>query len=65
MDWKNEIIAIRESQVRMEMDLKYHIKRTDMLEEMVRPIHKLYSWGVMTLAASSVIYGLYKLLELL
>jgi len=32
---KQDIKIIRESQIRMEQDLKYHIKRTDLLEEKV------------------------------
>ena len=34
-DIQNDIQAIRESQIRMEADLKYHIRRTDLLEEKV------------------------------
>ena len=30
---KKDIRIIRESQIRMEGDLKYHIKRTDVLED--------------------------------
>lgn len=32
---RQDIKVIRESQIRMEQDLKYHIKRTDLLEERV------------------------------
>ena len=32
---KKDIQAIRESQIRMEADVKHHIKRTDALEEKV------------------------------
>jgi len=32
---REDIQTIRESQIRMEADLKYHIKRTDLLEEKV------------------------------
>lgn len=32
---RDDIQAIRESQIRMEADLKYHIKRTDLLEQKV------------------------------
>ena len=39
---KQEIRIIRESQIRMEDDLRYHIKRTDALEQKVTPIHKIY-----------------------
>lgn len=34
-DIRDDIQAIRESQIRMESDLKYHIKRTDLLEQKV------------------------------
>jgi len=33
---KQDIQVIRESQIRMEQDIKYHIKRTDLLEERVQ-----------------------------
>jgi len=32
---EQDIKVIRESQIRMEQDIKYHIKRTDLLEEKV------------------------------
>ena len=32
---QQDVKVIRESQIRMEQDLKYHIKRTDLLEEKV------------------------------
>tara|TARA_R100000951_G_scaffold98602_2_gene88646 strand:- start:4945 stop:5187 length:243 start_codon:yes stop_codon:yes gene_type:complete len=32
---ENDIQVIRESQIRMEADLKYHIRRTDLLEDRV------------------------------
>ena len=32
---REDIQVIRESQIRMEADLKYHIKRTDLLEQKV------------------------------
>lgn len=35
---------IRESQVRMEGDVKYHIKRTDLLEEKVDLLSKVVGW---------------------
>ena len=34
----NDIKDIRESQIRMEADLKYHIKRTDLLEQKVEQV---------------------------
>ena len=33
-DIKKDLADIRESQIRMEEDVKYHIKRTDLLEEL-------------------------------
>jgi len=33
---KNDVKTIRESQIRMEEDVKYHIRRTDVLEELHR-----------------------------
>lgn len=53
-DLKDDIRVIRESQIRMEKDLKYHIKRTDLLEtkieadieevhKKVAPIHKAHT----------------------
>ena len=38
---KQDIKVIRESQIRMEQDLKYHIKRTDLLEQKVEENTKL------------------------
>jgi len=35
---KKDVKTIRESQIRMEGDLKYHIKRTDLLEERLENI---------------------------
>ena len=34
-DIQQDVEVIRDSQIRMEQDLKYHIKRTDLLEEKV------------------------------
>jgi hypothetical protein len=39
-DLREKIMEIRESQIRTEADLKYHIKRTDLLEEEVNKIEK-------------------------
>lgn len=38
---KQDIKVIRESQIRMEQDIKYHIKRTDLLEERVEKNEEL------------------------
>ena len=35
---KKDVKVIRESQIRMESDLKYHIKRTDLLEDRLEDI---------------------------
>jgi hypothetical protein len=35
---KDELKLIRESQIRMEADLQYHIKRTDLLERKVEKV---------------------------
>ena len=47
---REDIQVIRESQIRMEADLKYHIKRTDLLEqkvekneEIIQPL-VVFSW---------------------
>ena len=41
-----DIRLVRESQIRMEEDIKYHIKRTDLLEktleERLDPVYKAY-----------------------
>jgi len=56
-----EIKLIRESQIRMEEDIKYHIKRTDNLEEMVIPVHKFHNFltiGVKIIGVLGVITGI-------
>ena len=35
---RKDVKVIRESQIRMESDLKYHIKRTDLLEDRLEDI---------------------------
>lgn len=52
---KKDIQLIRESQIRMEEDLKYHIKRTDTLEDMVKPIHKVHQYITATLKALAIV----------
>ena len=52
---KKDVQEIKESQIRMEMDIKYHIKRTDTLESMTMPLYKLYIFSKYTLATLSVI----------
>ena len=54
---KDNLGDMKESQIRMEKDLKYHIKRTDQLEEMTKPIYRAFigaKWSIaaiLTLAA--------------
>ena len=38
---EQDIKVIRESQIRMEQDIKYHIKRTDLLEKRVNKNEEL------------------------
>ena len=38
---KKDIQEIKESQIRMEMDLSYHIKRTDLLEAQIQEQRKV------------------------
>jgi len=38
---QQDIKVIRESQIRMEQDIKYHIKRTDLLEKRVEKNEEL------------------------
>ena len=39
-DLKKDVKIIRESQIRMEENIKYHIKRTDLLEERIDEIEE-------------------------
>lgn len=39
---RKDMQIIRESQIRMEEDIRYHIKRTDLLEKKLDPIHNVY-----------------------
>ncbi len=46
--WK-ELQTIRESQIRMEADIAQHIKRTELLEDMTKPMYKAYigaKWSI-------------------
>jgi hypothetical protein len=57
---KDEIKTIRESQIRMEDDVKYHIQRTDLLEDMVKPMNKAYvgmKWSVGAVIGAGFIAG--------
>ena len=49
---KKELTIIRESQIRTELDVKYHIKRTDLLEDKINPIYAAFvgiKWAVPSL----------------
>lgn len=41
-EMKSDIKLIRESQIRMEEDVRHHIRRTDAIEELVKPMHRVY-----------------------
>ena len=54
---KDNLGDMKESQIRMEEDLKYHIKRTDQLEKITTPVYRAFigvKWSIgaiLTLAA--------------
>lgn len=55
---KKELKTIRESQIRTELDVKYHIKRTDLLESKVTPVYMAYlglKWAIPSLLVLSAI----------
>jgi len=63
---RKDLEAIRESQIRMEVDLKYHVKRTDVLEKMVLPLHKtriFFQYLVIMAGSTLTVYGLLQLLK--
>lgn len=39
---KNDLYELKETQIRIEEDIRHHIRRTDKLEEMTSPIYKTY-----------------------
>lgn len=41
---QEDVGHIRESQIRTEIDVKYHIKRTDILEDIVIEMKKQVGW---------------------
>ena len=56
----DKVEEIRESQIRMEADVKHHIKRTDILQEKVTPVYIAYvgiKWFLGTVIAASAIYS--------
>lgn len=57
-DIKKDIAKIRDSQIRTEVDIKHHIKRTDLLEDKVLPVHKAYigiKWGIASIITLSIL----------
>jgi len=57
-DIKKDITKIRESQVRTEVDIKHHIKRTDLLEAKVLPLHKAFigiKWSIAFIITLSIL----------
>lgn len=54
----NRLDVMSESQVRMEADIKYHIKRTDELQNMVRKHDKLYAITMFIVAATPIVLGI-------
>ena len=55
---EEDIKIIRESQIRMEADIKHHIARTDKLEDMVVPMWKMFSSMRWNIKAVMVLGGL-------
>lgn len=41
---KEDIAEIKLSQARTELDVAHHIKRTDLLEDMVKELKKIVDW---------------------
>ena len=60
MEIRTKVEEIRESQVRMESDVKHHIKRTDLLQEKVTPVWIAYiglKWFLISIISVSAIYS--------
>ncbi len=64
---RDELKIVRESQVRMEEDIRHHIRRTDILESRVEPMYGAYSalkWVVaLIVTVGLVLTNLEKILE--
>ena len=57
---RSKVEEIRESQIRMESDVKHHIKRTDLLQEKVTPVWIAYiglKWFLISIISVSAIYS--------
>lgn len=57
---KEELLKIRKSQIRMEADVKYHIKRTDLLQNKVVPMFAAYTgikWFIGSVIGIAAVYS--------
>ena len=57
---ERELILIRESIIRIENDIAYHIARTDAIEDRVMPVWKAYiglKWGIGSFLVIGAIAG--------
>ena len=55
---RKEIQLVRESQIRMEADIAQHIKRTELLEDMTKPMYKAFIGMKWSVSAIVVISGI-------
>lgn len=62
-EFRKELQVIRESQIRMEADINYHIKRTDIIEDRTERLWKSYIGIQWTIAAIAVVATLLMNLE--
>lgn len=62
---EKDIGEIKVHIVEIKADLKYHIKRTDELEEMLLPIYKFKIWAQYTIIIASAIAAILALKDLL
>lgn len=53
-----ELVEIKISQVRMESDIKEHMRRTEILEEAVIPLNNVYNIGKWVVAVVVGLIGL-------
>ena len=62
----DKLEVVRECQIRIEEDLKYHIKRTDLLETKVKPVARVYDALKLILPFLGAVYAFRKqILDLL
>lgn len=59
------VVAVKESQIRIEQDIKHHIKRTDLLEDMVKPVYKAHQgikWaGILLISLGAIASAILKI----